>query len=236
MQQTYRTFLIGMRVITRDPIMFVLLASPLLIGIAFRFLIPFLDHLAIENLEFSLNPWYPLIDALMMILVSQLLALSSAFLLLEECDEDIGSYYQITPAGRIKYLIARIGIPTVVGFACSIVIALLFGLSSMAFPTVLACAFVGAFAGLAVALMIVSLAQNRVEGLALSKVAGITLLGLFIAWFVPDIGRWLSAFLPTFWIGELVLGKSLLISLVSGTMISGLWIGVFLRRFLRRIS
>lgn len=236
MQQTYRTFLIGMRVIARDPIMLVLLSSPLLIGIAFRFLIPLLDHLAVENLNFSLNPWYPLVDALMIILVSQLLALSSAFLMLEECDEGIGNYYRITPVGRMKYLIARIGIPTATGFACSIIITLLFGLSNMAFPTVLACAFVGAFASLAVAMMIVSLAQNRVEGLALSKVAGITLLGLFIAWFVPDMGRWLSALLPTFWIGELVLGEPLIIVVISGTLVSSLWIAVFLRLFLRRIS
>lgn len=116
MRLTLKIFSIGMHVVLRDAIMLFLIPAPLLVGIAFRFLLPWLNQLLLVRSSFSLEPWYPITDGLMIILTPTLLTMSSAFLLLEECDEGLGNYYQITPASHLQYLFARIGIPAIWDF------------------------------------------------------------------------------------------------------------------------
>ena len=161
--------------------------------------------------------------------------MSSAFLLLEECDEGLGSYYQITPAKQFHYLMARIGLPALWGFLCALGIASWFGLSQLSFSVIIACSFLAVLFGSSVAIMIVALASNRVEGLAISKLTGITMLGMFIAGFVSDSWRWLAGILPSFWLGELILEKALWFNLLLGTASSLIWIILFTRKFIKKI-
>lgn len=236
MRQTLKVFSIGMRAVLRDAVMLILIPAPFAIGGLFRLLVPFLNGILIEQTGFSITPWYPLVDALMCALAPLMLTVSSGFLLLEECDEGLGSYYAITPAGRGHYLAARIGIPAAWGFVCTVLVLLLFGLSGMPIGTLLAISLVSALAAIGNAMMIVALAANRVEGLAVSKLSGITLLGLLVAFFVPGAFRWGCAFLPSFWLGELAMGKSLWPALAAGVAAGLLWIGFFTRRFAHKIS
>ena len=235
MRQTVRIFSIGMRVILRDAIMLILIPAPFAIGALFRVLAPLASSLLVEHLGFSLVPWYPLVDALTCALSSLMLTVCSAFLMLEESDEGIGGYYRITPAGRMPYLVARIGVPALWGFACGVLVLWLFGLSALLPGVVFALSFVSALSGAATAMMIVCIAANRVEGLAASKLSGIALLGLLVAWFVPAGGRWLAAVLPSFWLGELAMGKPFWASLMGGAVTSLLWVGAFTGRFLQKI-
>lgn len=116
MRSTLTVFSIGFRIILRDAIMLVLIPAPFLVGITFRFLLPWLNLILTQRFAFSFENYYALTDSLMILLSPTLLTMSSAFLLLEESDEGISSYYQITPAGRLHYLMARIGFPSLWGF------------------------------------------------------------------------------------------------------------------------
>lgn len=235
MRQTLKVFSIGMHVVMRDAIMLFLIPAPFLVGITFYYLLPWLNQLLLERFSFSFEEWYPLADGLMIILTPTLLTMSSAFLLLEECDEGLGSYYQITPAKQFHYLMARIGLPALWGFLCALGIASWFGLSQLSFSVILACSFLAVLFGSSVAIMIVALASNRVEGLAISKLTGITMLGMFIAAFVSDSWRWLAGILPSFWLGELILEKALWFNLLLGTASSLIWIILFTRKFIKKI-
>lgn len=236
MRSTLKVFSIGFRVILRDGIMLVLIPAPFLVGIAFRFLLPWLNHFLIQRFAITIENYYPLTDGLMMLLAPTLLTMSSAFLLLEESDEGISSYFQITPAGRLHYLAARIGIPALWGFFCSVVIGIVFVLSELSFSSILAISCIATLFSCAVAMMIVTLAANRVEGLAISKLTGITLIGALIPWFISDSWRWIVGILPTFWIGRLTQGTVLGLNLFLGIVSSLLWIAFFVRRFLRKIN
>lgn len=236
MRKTLRLVSIGLQAARRDAVMLVLLPAPFVVGALFRLLLPLLGRLLTAQTGLSLAPWYPLADGLLLALTPVLLTLSSAFLLLEECDEGIGRYFSITPAGRLRYLAARIGFPALWGFASAVLVVLAFGLSALPLSRVLAGALVGALSGVAVALLVVSLAANRVEGLAASKLSGIALLGLLGAWFLPSPGRWLCAFLPSFWLGEVARGAPLLPALLAGIGVSVLWVLLFVRRFLRKVG
>lgn len=236
MRSTIKVFSIGFQVILRDAVMLVLIPAPFLVGITFHYFLPLLNRFLIQHFAFTIEPYYALSDGLMMLLAPVLLTMSSAFLLLEESDEGISSYFQITPAGRQHYLIARIGIPALWGFFCSIIIGKVFYLSTLSFSVIIALSFVSALFGCTVAMMIVAFANNRVEGLAISKLTGITMIGIFIPWFVSDSWRWTVGILPTFWIGEIILGTSLWINLFLGTMTCLLWIACFTKRFLQKIN
>ncbi|MBO0452238.1 hypothetical protein [Candidatus Enterococcus murrayae] len=236
MRSTIKVFSIGFQVILRDAIMLVLIPAPFLVGVTFHYLLPLLNRFLIQHFTFTIERYYALSDGLMMLLAPILLTMSSAFLLLEESDEGISSYFQITPAGRHHYLMARIGIPALWGFFCSIVIGKVFYLSILSLSVIVAFSFVAALFACAIAMLIVAFANNRVEGLALSKLTGITMIGIFVPWFVSDSWRWIAGILPTFWLGELIRGASLGTNLFLGTITSLVWIACFTKRFLQKIN
>ena len=68
MRQTLKVFSIGMHVVMRDAIMLFLIPAPLLVGITFYYLLPWLNQLLLERFGFSFEEWYPLADGLMIIL------------------------------------------------------------------------------------------------------------------------------------------------------------------------
>ena len=66
-------------------------------------------------------------------------------------------------------------------------------------------------------MMVVSIAGNRVEGLALSKLMGISFIGLILIWFLPAPYHFLMAFLPSFWIGKILLDGASFFSFYTWT-------------------
>lgn len=102
MRATLKVFFIGFRVMLRDPIMLVLIPAPFLVGATFHFFLPIVNQFLVQQFSIAINNYYALTDGLMLLLAPTLLTISSAFLLLEECDEGISGYYQVTPSGRLS--------------------------------------------------------------------------------------------------------------------------------------
>ena len=85
-------------------------------------------------------------------------------------------------------------------------------------------------------MMIVSVAGNRVEGLALSKLMGISFLGLILIWFIPAPYSYFMAFLPSFWIGKILMDGVNVFTFAFGVISCFLWIAFFTRKFLKRVQ
>lgn len=235
MKQTFKLFKNGLLQAMRDGMLFALLPAPFLFGLFIRIVIPVADDLLKIYLSFSLYPWYPLADAMLIALTPMFLGMVSAFIILEERDEGTGLYYQITPVQGYSYLLARIGLPMIWAILCSVIAVLLFGISHIPFSVILAASIISTLMGISIAMMTVSFAGNKVEGLAISKLSGMSLLGLICVWFAPAPYKYLGAVLPSYWIGELVLKGFRGIEFAAGLLISLLWIYLFTNRFLRRI-
>jgi fluoroquinolone transport system permease protein len=233
---TAKLFRIGLKQMTKDGMLLALLPSPFFMGILFKFGVPFVNELSEKQLSFSLVPWYGLVDGFLVCLTPLFTAMACAFLLLEERDEGIGAFYRITPAEGYPYLAARIGIPIVWAFAATVIALALCNISGLRFDAIMMSAIISTLAGLSMALMLVSLAGNRVEGLALSKLMGVSLLGLFLIWFVPRPYHFFGAFLPSLWIGKILMEGASMPAFMLGALASLLWIAFFVRRFLRRIE
>lgn len=93
-------------------------------------------------------------------------AITSAFLLLEEREQGVSAFYQVTPAEGISYLAARIALPMIGAFLATLIVSIAFTLSSLSFNVILLSALISSFTGIALAMMVVSIAGNRVEGLS----------------------------------------------------------------------
>lgn len=231
MMQTLKLFQIGLRQISRDGILFVLLLAPFILGLFCKLAIPLINILTIKELSFELLHWYSLIDGFLICLTPMLTAMISAFLLLEERDEGISAFYQITPTAGYTYMAARIGLPMVWAIIVTAIITFLCGLSGLSIPVILCCTVISTLTGMALALMVVTTATNRVEGLALSKLMGISLLGVITVWAVPAPYNYITAFLPSFWIGKILTEGLEVFSLAAALALCGIWIFIFLRRF-----
>lgn len=235
MKQTIRLFNMGLRQMSSDGMLLMLLPAPFLIGILVKWGIPFASHMTTQYFSFSLQPWYGLADAFLLTLSPLMIAMVSAFLLLDERDEGTGAYYQITPVQGYAYLMARIGLPMAWALICNMVVGMAFGISGLNFQGVLSAGFVGTGAGTACSMMIVTLAGNRVEGLAISKLTGVSLLGILALWFIPAPYQYVLAFLPSFWVGEIVWQGANIFALAGGILTCILWAFVFGKGFLRKI-
>lgn len=236
MKQTIKLFQIGLRQITEDGMLLVLLPTPFLVGLIFKFAVPFANGVLEDKLSFSLLPWYGLMDGMLICLTPMFVAMVSAFLILDERDAGISAFYQITPAEGYSYLAARIGIPMAFALIITVIAAAVFNISGLSPLTILSSSFISALTGIFLAMMVVSMAGNRVEGLALSKFMGISFLGLILVWFIPVPYSYFSAFLPSFWIGKLLMDGASLFSFTLGLLSCFILILFFIRRFSTRIG
>ncbi|QNM06275.1 hypothetical protein [Qiania dongpingensis] len=235
MKQTMRLFKIGLKQISKDGMLIVLIPAPFLAGVFFKFVIPFLNHILTAKYQFSIIAWYGLADGMMICLTPIFTAIISAFLLLEERDEGLSAFYQITPAEGYSYLSARIGIPMIWAFAATITVSFLLNLSSLSLQIIFLSSIISSLTGISLAMMVASIAGNRVEGLALSKMMGLSFMGLILVWFVPAPYHYFMAFLPSFWIGKLLADGADFFMFLLGVLTSFIWIALFTRRFLKRV-
>jgi fluoroquinolone transport system permease protein len=235
MQQTFRLFKMGLRQTTKDGMVFVMIPAPFLLGFVIKFGLPFVNQLLEKNLSFSIVPWYSMADAMLVALTPMFLGMVSAFILLEERDEGTGLYYQITPVEGYSYLVARVGFPMLWGFLSSLAAVLLLGISKTPFLDILLAAIISTILGTAIAMMVVSFAENKVEGLAISKLSGIIFIGLFAVWFAPEPYAYFGGILPTYWLGDIMKNGAGILAVSAGLVTGFFWIALFTRRFLRRV-
>lgn len=235
MSYTMKLFQIGLKQIAKDGMLIVLIPAPFLVGIFFKFAIPFINDMLTSKFQFPITAWYGLADGMLICLTPMFVAMLSAFMLLEERDEGLSAFYQITPAEGYSYLFARVGIPMIWAFINTLIVSAIFKISSLSFGVILSSSLISSFTGISLAMMVVSIAGNRVEGLAVSKMMGISFMGFILIWFIPAPYHFFLAFLPSFWIGKLLLDGANLFSFLLGLITCFLWIALFTRRFLKRI-
>ena len=176
MKHTMKLFEIGMKQVLKDGMLIALIPAPFLVGLFIKLAIPFINQILTKEFSFSIIAWYGLIDGMLICLTPMFVAMISSFLILEERDERLSDFYQITPAEGYSYLFARIGLPMIWAFAVTMIVSKIFNISSLSTFTILDCSIISGFTGIFLAMMVVSIAGNRVEGLALSKLMGISFI------------------------------------------------------------
>lgn len=224
------------RTLRADLMLFFMLPVPLLAVVAFRILIPMGEGLltAYFHVPALLSPYYLLIDLLSASMAPLIMAYVSVMVVLEERDDGLARYLAVTPLGRGGYLLSRVGIPVLFGAVYAVPLLLAFSLTALNFWLVLLLALAGGLSGVIAALLVPAVAGNKVEGMALTKLSTLLLLGLFVPFFVDGPLRYLAAPLPSFWMAELALsGQGWYFLPVLGT--AAVWLWALWRRFSKQM-
>ena len=219
-----------------DAMLVALAFVPLFMGLVFRFGVPMLEGYLCGRLGRAsiLASYYPIFDLLLSIMTPIMFTAAGAMVILDEADLGLAKAIAVTPVGRGGYLASRIGVPALLATVYCVIVTLVFKLSDMNALQLLLLAVCSGALSVSVALMISTLAKNKVEGLAYSKLSGLFVLGLPVALLVPAPFKYASAFLPTFWMTELTLSGSLWLTLPA-IMTSVLLSLIFVRYFEKKV-
>lgn len=231
------SFLHMLRFVRRDKMLLAACAAPLLAGVFFKLAIPAIERMATGQLSAAaiLSPYYGLLDLLFSMLTPVMFCFAAAMVILEEHDDHIDGYLFITTLGRKGYLISRICIPCAIAFIITLALLPVFRLTDLSALEIVFLSFSGAMQGIIMALLIVTLSTNKLEGMAVTKVSTLLLLGVFAPYFMPDKIQYVLSFLPSFWVGKAIYDRNLTDMLVF-IPVTFVWIYFLGKKFLRKIS
>lgn len=242
MKQTIRLLKGSAVQIYRDQMLLALCIAPFLVGIALKVLLPQADILLIKYLNFTIQPYYLMADAFILTMGAMMIGLMVGLLMLDERDDGICVYFSVTPVGGIAYLVSRLVLPFFYSLATTMIVLSFTALGGLAYGWLLAPAVISAFAGVNMAMILVSIASNKVEGLAVSKLLGILIFGIPLAWFAHSNLRFIGYLLPTYWIADMLIqidaGQLLnyIADFILGMLCVSIWIAGLYRLFIRKIG
>jgi fluoroquinolone transport system permease protein len=201
----------GLRTV-RDPMLFGLALLPPALALALR--------LGADTMRAAAPyPGAEAVALVVLLLTTPLMfGFAAGLMLLDERDEGVLTAVALTPAGRAGFLAFRVAVPVAatalltfialplaglmtIPLARLAVLALLAGIQAALLP-----AFLGAFAG------------NKVEGIALGKVATVIVALGALAVLMPDRLKWLAWWSPHYWIVALALAETAARAALTGGM------------------
>ncbi len=226
---------IDLRNIRRDGLLLTLLLVLAGMTAAFRFGIPPLTAWLQTEFSFDLVPYYPLIMSTLVVLAPSIVGIVVGFMLLDERDERTLTALAVTPLPPETYIAYRLVVPMAVGFIATLIAFPLAGLMPIAFTDLIAVTAVSTLTAPVSALVIGSLASNKVAGFAVQKTLSNIQSLPIIAWFVDPPWHWLFAVLPTFWPFKMVWagaeGQPMALYGVMGVIANAAAIWLLVRRF-----
>ncbi|MDU8822592.1 ABC transporter permease [Clostridioides difficile] len=217
--------------IKSDPMMFAACFTPFVMGALIKFGIPFLERIT----DFSLQTYYPIFDLLLSIMAPVLLCFAFAMITLEEIDDKVSRYFSITPLGKSGYLFTRLGVPSIISAIIAFIVLLLFSLEKLSIGMTICLALLGSVQAIIVSLMIITLSSNKLEGMAVTKLAALTLLGIPAPFFIDSYYQFSVGFLPSFWVAKAMQNETVLYFSI-GLMVALVWYYFLTKRLFRKLA
>jgi fluoroquinolone transport system permease protein len=218
----------------RDPLLLVIAASPVLLGLGLRFGYPPARDWLLRAYGFDLDPYRPVLLGLAIVLhVPFVFGMIGALLVLDDAASRALAAVRVSPLTLPRYLARRAGlvaVATVAGLAVAVPMS---GLAPVTGAVLVALLPATLLAPL-VLLATVALAGDRVQGVAVLKLLGLPLYLPVAAWWWSDGSGWLLAALPSWWVLA-GLWRSWGYAAVGVLVISGLLAGL-LPLALRRLT
>jgi len=186
----------------RDPLLVMIVLAPAIWTAGVVILVPRFTEMLSERYDFDLVPYYPLVLTAMLLLTSIIIAGAlAAFLVLEEVDAGTLTALRVTPVSLSTFFAYRAG--TVV------LVTTVYVVSTISFSGILERGLlgtlipIGVLAGLSAVvtlLLIVALASNKIQGIAMVRALGVLTAGLpCLGWFVDSAWNLAFGVLPPYW-------------------------------------
>lgn len=237
MKAIYICFLQMIRQLKQDAMLIIIALVPLLAGTFFRFAIPFIEKLITGyfGADAILAPYYEVVDLFLIILTPSMFNYVAAMVMLEETDDHMVSYFAVTPLGKTGYLLSRLGVTGLISFPASILVSVLFQLSNVNILMFICIALSGTIQGVIIALIIVTLSTNKVEGMAVGKMTTLFTAGAFSPYFITGKMQYILSVLPSYWMARAIQSNNYLALLIS-ILLGGLWIILLSKKFIKKIA
>jgi fluoroquinolone transport system permease protein len=200
MNRDYQLIKGDWKMIGRDPMLMLSMFSPLILLLFARLGFPLISDLTKELFNFPLEAYFPVGCLFLFPLIPMLFGLVYGFIMLDERDGGIISYLVITPLGKSGYFLIRMFIPI-----CLSIIMCIFFLELTGFYRLLSSIEIIVLSVIVsseapiVLLFLGAYADNKVEGIAMSKGFGILIMPILIDYFLTGGWRWLMAVSPLWW-------------------------------------
>lgn len=193
--------------ILRDGMLYVICIAPVFIVGLVDWILP---QFIASILPFDIKPYYLLLDLFIAVLIPYLFCFASSMAILEEIDENISPYLSVTPLGKQGYLISRLILPAAISAVITFFILFFGSLTNLSVLEALLLSVFMALISIISSMLVVVFAKNKVEGMAISKMSGLSMLGLFIPFFIHNNIQYFFGFMPTFWIAKFAITKDYL--------------------------
>lgn len=188
------------RNVRRDALLRWLILAPVGLAAAVRWVMPGLLTAVSAIIHVDLMPYFPpLMSFGLIILVPYLAGMVIGFLLLDQKDDGTLLALQVTPLPLRLYLAYRLSAPMLVSVVMTLIAAPLSGIVDLGVGPLLLVAVGAAPTAPLFALALTAVAQNKVQGLALTKTAGVFMLPPMIAYFVTANWQIVLGLVPTYW-------------------------------------
>ena len=191
-----KAFSFDIRRLLRDPVLRIFLLVPFIALAAVKLFLTIGEPMLRELTGFSLDPYYGYILAVCLTLSPYLLGTVTAFLMIDERDESIYELMSVMPIGYAGYIASRIFIPFILCIPYTLLSCFVLTIVDLSVIQVTIIALLSSVQGVAVTLLMFSLADNKVQGLTYSK--GLNILVLAALADLLDL-KWvsnISAFIP----------------------------------------
>ena len=227
-----------LKLIVRVSTLVMAVFGPLAITILLFFL-PSIEALILIKFGFDPGPFRLFIVSFLSLIPGMLFAMIYGFIVLDERDEEVIDFISITPLRKEGYLTYKLIMPMLLSAGFFLFIIYATSLVRLNPIHAMGIAIMVAIETAIGTLFLVAFSENKVEGLAFSKVLGIMYLAIPLVFFWNSSWHWISAFLPPFWIAKAFIHSqtsSIWIwgDLVLGTAVHLVILQYFLQVFLRK--
>ena len=175
-------------------------AMPLFLALLFRFAVPWVRDGILQQFNFDIQPYYPLLMSYGFIIATPLLfGVVIGFLLLDERDDQTLKALQVTPLPLSGYLAYRITIPIILSVVLTVLMYPIAGLVPFSTTHLIAVSLLAAPLAPIFALFMATFAANKVQGFALMKGVGVVLILPVLAYFIESNWQLALGIVPTYW-------------------------------------
>jgi fluoroquinolone transport system permease protein len=185
----------------RDPVLMVGIFAPLALLAVSRLGFPAVAEWLSSHYSFDLYAYSSFTGITLAITIPMLIGTMTGLLMLDERDEQMISYYAVTPLMRKGYMQYRLVLPLLLAVPLSGIYLLFSGRFELQLG-ILAVLLLLALEAPCFTLFLAALAGNKVEGLALSKISGLLLAGTVVVYFAPGTWKLLGIWLPSYWTAQ----------------------------------
>lgn len=230
---------VDLKSVARDSLLLLITGGSLIMALALRFAVPFLTEWLQARFGLDLIPYYPLVMSLVLFAAPGMMGIVIGLLLLDERDERTLTALMVTPIPLSSYVAYRLGLPILLAFLVTPPAVLIAGLLVIPFGHLLLVSALASISGATTALLLVTLAENKVTGLAVLKgIQGLQALPM-AAYFLSPPLAWIAGIMPSYWplavYWRMAAGEPFWGYLGIGVLVNVAAVWFLLRRYERRI-